>query len=199
MRLRRGAACAVAVLGFVLTVASTAHGQVVRFSGVTDAVSGRFFNPATTAVDPTNPNRLLIGLHTGMDWTVWKNTDFRASSGTYSYSTAMDTINLSIRAPYGFYISKVTYNQQGTGSVARIGFAGGAGNWVVAGVPRNLGTFGTNPTLSRTVDLGARRLTSLTMSVTINLSACATQTSGSATLALTGADVTVELLPLALP
>src|SRR3712207_5914387 len=99
MRLRRGAACAVAVLGFVLTVASTAQGQVVRFSGVTDAVSGRFFNPATTVVDPTNPNRLLIGLHTGMDWTLWKNTDFRASSGAYSYSTAMDTINLSVRAP----------------------------------------------------------------------------------------------------
>jgi hypothetical protein len=198
MRLRKGAACAAAVLGLVLTTASTAQGQVVRFYAISDAVPGRFFNAATTAVDPLNPNRLLIGLHSGMDWTVWKNTDFRASSGAYSYSTAMDTINLSIRAPFGFYISRVTYSQRGIGTVARIGFAGGAGNWIIAGVPANLGTFGTNPTLSRTVDLSARRLTTVTMAVTINLSAYAAATSGAATLALTGADVTVQLLPLPL-
>jgi hypothetical protein len=110
----------------------------------------------------------------------------------------MDTINLSIRAPFGFYISRVTYSQRGIGTVARIGFAGGAGNWMIAGVPANLGTFGTNPTLSRTVDLSARRLTTVTMAVTINLSAYAAATSGAATLALTGADVTVQLLPLPL-
>lgn len=198
MRLRTAAACGMAVLGLVLTMGSTAQAQVVRFTGVTDAAPGRFFNPAATAVDPTNPNRLLIGFHSGMDWSVWKATEFRASSGAYSYSTAMDTINVAVRAPFGFYISRVTYRQRGSGSVARIGFAGGAGNWVVAGVPANLGTFSTNPTLSRTMDVSAKRLTSLNLSVTINLSAYATATSGSATLTLTGADVTVELLPIPL-
>ena len=198
MRVRSATACAAAVLGLVLTMASTAQGQVVRFSAISDAVPGRFFNAATTEADPSYPNRLLIGLHSGIDWTTWKYTDFRAASSAFSYSTAMDTLNLSIRAPYGFYISKVTYNQRGSGSVARIGFAGGAGNWVVAGVPANLGTFGTNPTLSRTVDLSARRLTTVTMSVTVNLSAYATYTSGAASLTLSGADVTVELLPIPL-
>lgn len=198
MRLRNAAACVAAAIGLILTTANAAQGQVVRFSGITDAVPGRFFNAATTMVDPTNPNRLVIGLHSGIDWTAWKYTDFRASSGAYSYTTAMDTINLTVRAPVGFYIGKVTYNQRGTGSVARIGFAAGAGNWVVGGVAANLGTFGSNPTLARTVDLAAKRLTSVTMSVTINLSAFATATSGSATVGVTGAAVTVELVPVPL-
>ena len=197
MRLGRRAAWAAGVLGLVLVTASAAQAQVVRFA-VTDAVPGRFFNPAASTPDPSNPNRLVIGFHTGIDWTTWKYRDFRASSGAYGYSTAMDTLNVSIRAPWGYYISKVTYSQQGTGSVARIGFAGGAGNWIVAGVPANLATFGTSPTLSREMDLDARRLTSLTMSVTINLSAYATATSGAASLALTGADVEVELKALPL-
>ena len=198
MRLRNGAAGVAAAIGLVLMTANAAQAQVVRFSGITDAVAGRFFNAATTVVDPTNPNRLIIGLHSGINWSTLKYTDFRASSGAYSYTIAMDTINLSIRAPVGFYIGKVTYNQRGTGSVARIGFAGGAGNWVVAGKAANLGTFSTNPTFARTMDLASKRLTSVTMSVTINLSAFAPPTSGSATVAVTGASVTVELVPVPL-
>jgi hypothetical protein len=198
MRLRHGAACVAAAFGLILATANAAQGQVARFSGITDAVPGRFFNAATTRVDPSNPNRLVIGLHSGIDWTAWKYTDFRASSAAYSYAIVMDTINLTIRAPVGFYIGKVTYNQGGTGSVSRVGFAGGAGNWVVGGVAANLGSFGTNPTFSRTMDLASKRLTSVTMSVTIDLSAFAPATSGSATVGVTGAAVTVQLVPVPL-
>ena len=58
--------------------------QDVKFTAIRDAVPNKFFNPETTAADPLNPNRLVIGLHTGMDWTVWKATDFRASSAAFS-------------------------------------------------------------------------------------------------------------------
>ena len=60
----------------------------------------------------------------------------------------------------------------------------------------NLGAFGTVPTMSRTVDLTGRNLTSLPVSITASLFAFATPQLGSASLALTGADVHVQLLPL---
>lgn len=197
-RVRTWVAYTTGVCAMILSAVGTAQGQVVTFSQITDAVPARFFNVATTAADPTNPNRLVIGFHSGMDWTVWKATDFRASSAAYSYTTAMDTLNVRIEAPDGFYISKITYNQRGGGSVVRIGFIGGAGTLVVNGQGTNLGTFATAATLSRSVNLTGRNLTTVAVSVSVNLSAFATASLGAATLSLTGADLLVELLPLPL-
>jgi hypothetical protein len=177
-------------------VGSSAYGQQVTFSQISDAVPAKFFNAATTAPDVQNPNRLIIRMHTGMDWTIWKATDFRASTAAYSYTSAMDTIRFRVKAPAGYYIAKITYTQRGAGTAERTGKVSGGAHWVVGDFAFNLGGFSTTPSLSRTVDLTGRNLTSLPVSITASLFAFATPQLGSANLALTGAEVHVQLLPL---
>jgi hypothetical protein len=181
---------------FVLGAASMAQAQVVTFSEITDAVPSKFFDAARTAPAAFNANKLAIGLHRGMNWTLMKATDFKASTAAYSYTTAHDTISFTAKAPAGFYIAKITYTQRGTGSVVRTGKAAGAASWVVDGVATNLGSFGSNPTLSRTIDLTRKKLTEVPVSITTSLFAFATPSLGSATITLTSADVVVYLLPL---
>lgn len=212
MRLAKWAAYVAGVTVIVLSAASTAQGQVVTFSGnndavvtfsgINDAVPSRFFDAAATAQarDDANKliNKLIIGFNTGMDWTTWKATDFRASTAAYSYITAMDTISFRVEAPAGYYISKITYAQAGTGSIARTGKASGGATWVVGDYAGNLGLFGTNPTLSRTMDLTGMNMTFVPVSITNALFAYATPYLGSASVAVTSAEVLVELelLPL---
>jgi hypothetical protein len=179
-----------------LALASPAYAQLVTFSQISDAVGKRFFNPATTAPDPLNPNRLIIRMHTGMDWTISKGTDFRASTAAFSYTSAMDTIRFRVKAPAGYYIAKITYTQRGVSTAVRTGKVSGGAHWVVGDFAFNLGTFSTTPGLSRTVDLTGRNLTSLPVSITASLFAYATPQGGAATLQLIGADVHVQLLPL---
>ena len=186
-----------AFLAMILSaLASPAYAQRVTFSQITDAVGKRFFNPATTAPDPANPNRLIIRMHSGTDWTTSKGTDFRASTAAFSYTSAMDTIRFRVTAPAGYYIAKITYTQRGVGSVVRTGKVSGGSHWVVGDFASSLGTFSTIPGLSQTLDLTGRNLTSLPVSITASLFAYATPTSGGATLQLIGADVNVQLLKL---
>lgn len=192
MRFRHLAAVAVIVLG----AASIAEGQVVTFSSINDAVPGRFFDSARSAPASLNANKLTIGLNTGFDSATMKWRQFRASTAIYSYTTALDTISFTVKAPAGWYISKITYTQRGTGSVLRTGKAAGAASWVVAGRAASLGTFGINPTLSRTMDLTSRKLTVVPVSITNSLFAFATPRLGSATVGLTSADVLVQVAPL---
>jgi hypothetical protein len=177
--------------------ASSAYAQRATFSQITDAVAKRFFNPATTAPDPLNPNRLIIRVHSGMDATTLKATEFRASTMAFSYASAMDTIRFRVAAPAGYYIAKVTYTQRGVGTAVRTGKVAGGAQWVVGDLASDLGTFSTVPGLSRTVDLTGRNLTTVPVSITASLFAFATPQGGAATLQLIGADVLVQLLPLA--
>jgi hypothetical protein len=108
----------------------------------------------------------------------------------------MDTISFRIQAPAQYYIAKVTYTQRGTGSVVRTGKVSGGATWTVADVSNSLATFGTNPTLTRTVDLTSRKLTVVPVSITPSLYAFATPSLGSAMVMLTSADVTVQLARL---
>jgi len=73
--------------------------------------------------------------------------------------------------------------------------AGGA-HWVVGDFASSLGTFTTTPGLSRTIDLTGRNLTTVPVSITASLFAFATPQLGAGSLALTGAEVQVHLLPL---
>ena len=194
------AAWRISRLAIVATIfsalASPAYAQRVTFSQIGDAVAKRFFNPATTAPDPLNPNRLIIRMHTGIDWTIATGTEFRASTAAFSYTSAMDTIRFRVTAPAGYYIAKITYTQRGVGTAVRTGKVSGGADWVVGDSAFNLGTFSTTPGLSRTVDLTGRNLTSLPVSITASLFAYATPQGGAATLQLIGADVHVQLLPL---
>ena len=108
----------------------------------------------------------------------------------------MDTISFLITAPAGYYIAKISYTQSGTGRTAGTGEAVGGANLVVDGAAVDLGLFNENPTLSHTIDLTDQNNTILPVSITIGLHVFATPQLGSATIAITSAEVLVELKEL---
>jgi hypothetical protein len=181
-----------ASMAVVMGATTASAQQPVQFNHIDDAVASRFFDPATSR---TVVNRLIIGFNTGRDAATFKAREFRASTASYSYTTAMDTISFVIKAPSGFYVSKITYKQRGSGSVVRTGRAAGAANWVVGDVAYDLGTFGTSPSLTRSLDLRHLRWREVPVSISAALFAYATPQLGSATVSITGAEVIVEVLP----
>jgi hypothetical protein len=199
MRSNQSLALGIGTAMLVLLAAPAAQAQSVTFSDITDAVPGRFFNAAASAPDPNNPNTLVIGFNSGLDPSNWKLNDFRASTAPFSHLTASDTLSARIHAPEGYYISKVTYSQRGTGFVLRTGRAAGASNWVVDDMADDLGTYATNPSLTRTVDLTGMNKTFVPVSITTGLFAFSTPTLGAAQVAVTSAHITVEVLPIEQP
>jgi hypothetical protein len=196
MRRRANWMAMAAVTIMTLGAAVPAQAQKATFSRIDDAVSSRCWNPATTKADPLDANRLIIGFHTGIDSATLKSREFKASSTSFNWDSAADTIAFRITAPSGYYVAKITYSQRGTGSVVRTGKASGNTQIVVNGSAQLMGTFSTNPTLTRTIDLTSQKLRVVPVSITSSLFAFSTVSLGSATVALTGADVRVELAPL---
>lgn len=207
MQLAKWIARAAGVTALVLGATVAAHGQTdtvgdtavsytptASFTEIRDAVPGRFFDSDNTVA---NGNTLRIGFNTGLDFRTFRYNDFRASSTSFSHPNAMDTISFRVSAPEGYYIASITYSQRGTGSVLRTGRAAGMTNWVVGKIAADLGTFGTNPTLSDTIDLTGLNLTDVPVSISNSLFAFSTPLLGSATVGVTGAEVVVELSPLA--
>ena len=177
----------------VIVTAVTARGQApVQFSSVDDAVEFRFFDVATTR---SIGNKLIIGFNSGRDPASWLANDFRASTAAFSRRWAMDTISFLVKAPPGYYITRLTYNQTGTASVIGTGKVAGQTTWLVGGFAYDVGTFATNPTLSKSLDLRSLRWSSVPVSVTTTLSAYSTTSLGSASLSITSADVVVEVAP----
>jgi hypothetical protein len=168
----------------LMSVSTAAQAQVVKFKSIHDAVPDKFFDAATTAPDPSNLNKLVIGLNSGLDPATFLTAQFVA----FNHRTAMDTISFTVNAPTGYYVAKITYNQRGAGSTCRTCSSAGAATWVVAGHPASLGVFTSDPTLSGTADLTTMKLTSVPVSITDSLFA----TSGS--VMITGADVIARLL-----
>jgi hypothetical protein len=147
-------------------------------------------------LDELDPNTLIIGLNSGFDFQTWKFNDFRASTLAFSHASAMDTIKFTVEAPQGYYIASITYTQRGTGQILRTGKAAGMANWVVGDYAADLGVFGSNPTLSQTMDLTGFRLTRVPVSISNSLFGFSTPALGAATVAVTSANVRVELLGL---
>jgi hypothetical protein len=185
-------ACVVGTL-VVMGAAGSAQAQTVKFSRIDDAVASRWVDPTTTRVDAVDRNKLIVGFNKGLDSRTLKYREFRASTAAFNYTAAMDTISVRLTAPAGYYIAKVTYTQRGSGSTSGTGRASGAASWIVADISESLGTFGTNPALTRTIDLTARRLTVLPVSITNSLNVFATSALGSATVSVTGAEIKVVL------
>jgi hypothetical protein len=79
---------------------------------------------------------------------------------------------------------------------SRTGMAAGSVNWVVDYVADDIGHFGENAILSRTVDLTGQNKTIIPVSITSSVFAFATPRLGAATIHVTSAEVLVELLPL---
>lgn len=172
---------------------AAAFAQTVTFAGLSDAVPGKFFSAASSHADPNNANRLIVAFDTGRNPSTWTTNDFRASTATFSPRSAMDTLHFDIVAPAGYYVASIRYSQRGAGSVVRIGAAYGASSWTVGGRPLQLGFFGTNPTLSSTANVGDMKWSVVPVSITTSLFAFAPPVIGSATLAVTAADVVVTL------
>lgn len=196
MHVARRFAWVAGVTFLTMTGAAAVSAQTVTFSEIRDAVPGRFFNAATTAVSELDPNTLNIGLESGLDFATFKFREFRASSLAFSHASAMDTISFTVEAPEGYYIAAITYTQRGSGSVVRTGRAAGTANWVVGDRAADLGTFGTNPTLSERMELTDVKLTRVPVSISNSLFGFSTPLLGAATVAVTGAQVQVEVLPL---
>jgi hypothetical protein len=189
------------VAGFaiiVLSIAAPAQSQNVAFTEIRDAVPSKFFNPGagSTHARPVAPNTLEIGFESGRDSGDFLDDEFRASTLAFGNRVAMDTLSFNVVAPADYYISSITYRQTGTGGVIRVADARGASSWTVNGQPAQLGVFGTNPTLSRTVTFPGSRLTIMPVSITTSLFVFAPATSGDATIELTSASVEVTIAPL---
>ena len=187
-------AMAIALLG----IATPARAQHVTFTDIRDAVPSRYFNPdpAATRIDPVDPNTLLIGLHSGIDPATFTNTEFRASTRPFNTRVAMDTISFNVVAPTGYYVSSITYEQAGIGSIQRLADARGTSGWVVNGEPASLGVFRNDPTLARTLTFTDSRLTSVPVAITTSLFVFAPPTSGEADVEVTAARVVVTVAPL---
>lgn len=182
-----------AALALLASWADGSSAQTARFAALDDAYDGRYFDAATSQLDPGNRNRLVIGFNSGTDSETWVRREFIASTAAFHRTAAMDTIRVLIRAPAGYSVASVTYSQSGAGSVSRTGKASGGTSWVVAGETQHLGFFTTNPTLSATVDLSGQGRTAVPVSVTTGLFVFSTPQLGSASLAVTAASIEVTL------
>jgi hypothetical protein len=188
-----------AILAFALLGCATpALAQHVTFTDVRDAVPSKFFNPGvdSTRPDPAEPNTLQIGFDAGRDSGTLLDNAFKASTEAFGNRVAMDTLSFNVVAPSGYYVSSITYEQAGAGSIVRVADARGASSWIVGGEPSHLGFFRSDPSLSRTVTFSDSRLTIVPVSITTNLSVFAAPTSGEATVELTSAKVVVTIAPL---
>jgi hypothetical protein len=173
-----------------------ARAQHVTFSDVRDAVPLKFFSADSTRVPPEAPNTLEIGFESGRDSGNFLDDEFRASTQAFGNRVAVDTLSFNVVAPENYYVSSITYEQTGTGSILRVADARGTSSWVVAGQPASLGIFRTDPSLARTVTFTDSRLTVVPVSITTSLFVFAAATSGDATVELKSARVTVTVAPL---
>jgi hypothetical protein len=161
------------------------------FIDVRDAVPGKFFDAEATTIDPADPNRLIVGFNSGTDPNTWQATEFRAATGAFNLRNVMDTLQFTVVAPEGYYVESITYTQRGAGSVLRSGGAHGSSSWIVGGKALPLRFFGSNPSVSGTADLSEMRWSVVPVAITTSLSAFSPPALGSASVAITFADVVV--------
>jgi hypothetical protein len=195
MKRARSAVAAIAAVSLV-GVAAVAHAQTVTFSNIVDSAPGNGWDPARTAPDPEDPNRLVFAFHSGISPTTWVSLDFRASTASFSRRSATDTMCMLVSAEEGYYVSALTYVQGGGGSISRVAGASGVTTFVVNNAPAPGQGFSTNPSFTRRVDLTGQGLTSVPFCVTTSLFVWAAATSGAATVSVGASVVAAELLPV---
>lgn len=160
---------------------SMAGAQTATFSGFDDAVAGRCYDPATTAPDAIDGNRLRIGM-----------TSCTASAPNGSIMSG-DTLRLDVDAPPGYFITKLTFTQSGSSSGSRGGAGFRSAIWVVDSKPHTVPTTGTG--WIGTVDVSLLRKTRIPVSITTHLAAFGIQVvSGSASAS--NPQLVVELAPI---
>ena len=119
----------VLVLGtaLLLFTASGAIAATVTFSNITDGdLSPLLFDVGNTA-PIRDGNTLDIGLN-----------NFKADGGGVATLSALDTLSFKITAPENYYITKVSYYEEGQGQT-NLGVSIATGSITAAGIPQNLG------------------------------------------------------------
>lgn len=168
--------------------ASFASAATVTFTGLDDADnSAALFDPATSI---QNGNTLDFGI-----------SEFSATAAALAFQQATDTMTLTINAPTGFKITKITYSEGGTGSASSGGVSFAVASVIVNGsaiepISRAFlggsGGWDAETSVSFTTDI-----TSATLSVTNTLAAFGG--GGSAAIAKTFANVSAEIAPIPVP
>jgi len=181
----------IVLLVLVLGLAGRAQAQHAKFSAIRDAVPSRFFESATSHPSAANPGELIIGFDSGIDLTNFTSNEFAVNTLAFGNRSASDTISFVVRAPLGYYVSKITYVQRGSASTSRTAVQSGAAQWTVAGFPAALGVFTGDPGLTGVVDLTELQRRSVPVSITLSLFA-----SGTGSLSINGARVIAEVAPI---
>jgi hypothetical protein len=184
----------IVVAGLVLSAARPAGAQVVKFTGIRDAVPGRFFKSLDTMPNPDNENELIIGFNGGLDPATFTRKDFSVNTQAFGNRTATDTIRFVVSAPDGFYVAKLTYVQRGTAAVGRTATQTATAQWTVAGFPASLGVFNGDPGVRAVADLTELKRTRVPVEITVSLFAGAT-----GFVSIDGARVIAVLAPLPAP
>ena len=184
----------VTIVAAVLTLitASMASAQSATFVRITDSVQGRCYDPATTAPDTGNPNRLVIGIHSDPVADPFGNSVGCVASDEGPTLTT-DTISFYVEAPPDHYIAKITFTQAGSTFGSRGGRGFRSTNWVVADRAYTVPV--TPEGWEGSVDLSHERKTLIPISITTYLAAFGGSVlSGSATAS--DPAVQVDVLPL---
>ena len=186
---------------FDLSAVSSAQASSVTFTNINDALPSRCYDSSITEPDSTNPNRLVIGIDTGV---ALVNSEFgaqylergcAASTAAFYSKSTMDTISFLVEAPAGFYISKISFSQFGSITNSRGGQAFLGATWVVDEDANVVPYNSTTKTWSATVNLTGQNKTLVPVSVTTFLTASGISPQSSSAVVSNPA-VVVELLPL---
>ena len=142
--------------------------QEATFTDLHDLVPNRCFSAPLTTLGADSVD---IGIESGYSHQTWQNMACIASTGSFHAGTVADTFTVTVTAPAGMRITRVSYEQAGRRYLERSTYwsASGTGTLTVDGVPLSFSF--TTPTLVQTVDLSDRNVESTTISVAISLRA----------------------------
>ena len=160
------------------------------FTNITDAAPGVCYDAASSKPSETDPNQLLIGMHSGLDPVTWMNTGCIASTAGFHVRQMMDTIALRVNAPDGFYVSGLRFEQDGTSTASRLAQVFAGAQWVVEGYPAQAGLRGAS------ADLSGMCKTSVSFSFSIFLGAKIVGTPGNAVASVSNPVLTAKFSPL---
>ncbi|MBI2799559.1 MAG: hypothetical protein HYX63_04640 [Gammaproteobacteria bacterium] len=185
-----------AIASAFLVIGATAQAANVTYSNIADANGvPALFDPATTAPDISNVNKLVLGLD-----------NFTVSAANGAFNQVSDTLSFKVTAPSGFKITKLTYTEGGTG-VSTGAFAGSSAtvSLIANGKPASpgfagfLNLSGSWGPVTKVYDFtGAGGESIVDFSVVNTLGAFAF-TGSTASITKTSASITAEIAAVPLP
>lgn len=154
------------VLALALLGVAPLSAQDATFTDLHDLVPDRCLSAPLTAL---GADSVEIGIDSGYNLQTWISKACIASTTSFHARTVADTFTVTVTAPPGMRIARVSYEQAGRRYLERstYWFASGTGTLTVNGVPQSFSF--TSPTLIQAVDLSDQNVESTTISVAISL------------------------------